>query len=109
MPAPAYGRRHQVKRDAAMALLVDGSPCEVCGLGRYRDRERNPDGRSLHLDHVVSVAEGGQNGPTRLVHARCNESRGGRQGAAITNARKKGFLWSPQAPQATVKGTYDRW
>ena len=41
----------------------------------------------LHLDHVIPVAMGGANGPTQLVHERCNTQSGGLLGALVTNAR----------------------
>jgi hypothetical protein len=108
MPDPAYGYRYQVQRAAAWAALPDGTQCPLCGLPMFKDRGRNPDGRSLHWDHVVPVAEGGSDGLKRFVHARCNESRGGRQGSLITNGRRRGGQAAP-GTSTGPRGTYNRW
>jgi hypothetical protein len=71
MPDPAYGYRYQLQRAAAWAALPDGTQCQICGLPMFKDRARNPDGRSLHWDHITPVADGGADGPKRFVHARC--------------------------------------
>jgi hypothetical protein len=42
MTDKAYGYQHQLRRAAAMTALIDGTPCPVCGLGMYREVERNP-------------------------------------------------------------------
>jgi hypothetical protein len=111
MPDPAYGYRHQLQRAAAWAALPDGTQCQLCGLPMFKDRARNPDGRSLHWDHIIPVADGGTSGPKRFVHARCNESRGGRAGIRITNAIRRGAR--PPGPELErppgPRGTYNRW
>jgi hypothetical protein len=58
MPDPAYGYRYQLQRAAAWAALPDGTQCQICGLPMFKDRARNPDGRSLHWDHITPVADG---------------------------------------------------
>lgn len=76
-----YGYPHKLRRKLMVAALVDGEPCELCPRPMYKWQK-------LHLDHVTPVWRGG-GGRYRLVHAKCNMSRGGRDGARITNARRR--------------------
>ena len=88
--ATNYGADHQRKREKALRLLRDGDPCAICGRGMYRtDR--------LHLDHAQPCAMGGADGPTRLVHASCNLSRGGKLGGKL-----KG--WKTRQQRGPTKG-----
>ena len=69
---------HQRARKRAHELFVPGTPCRYCHRPMLS-------GQRLHLDHVVPVALGGANGPTTLVHARCNLSAG----ATLGNRMRK--------------------
>ena len=96
--SPAYRYQHQLARERALRALIDGTPCEICGLPMFRSM-----GRQLHLDHVVPVYQGGGSGPRRLVHAWCNMSRGGKVGNRITRR-----LIAARRAQASPP-RYDRW
>ncbi len=50
-----------------------GGICPKCGRGL-----NCRDGQSLHIDHVVPFAQGGENSVSniRLIHAKCNLSKG---------------------------------
>jgi len=59
-------------RRLRVALLADaiGTLCPLCGRVMT-------DPAKLDLDHMVPLGAGGQiGGPSRIVHARCNRSRG---------------------------------
>lgn len=81
------GHSHQVARAAALAALINGSPCPRCGQPMYRTTEAAvragclPWMGRLDLDHLVPRVMGGVNGPRLLSHARCNRAAG----AHITN------------------------
>ena len=65
-------------------MLVEGSPCELCGRPRFRDAARNPDGMALHADHPIPRAIAGPHSlATRLVHGSCNTREGGRLRATL--------------------------
>lgn len=61
--------QHQQARQRALAALVEGTPCPLCGRPMSRLQR-------LDLDHVVPRATGGATGPTRLTHESCNRRRG---------------------------------
>lgn len=76
-----YGHDHQQAREQLMFHHVDGTPCWWCGQPLYRDRTRNwdydpdstdPGSGSLHADHGNGKGEQA----SRLLHERCNKSRG---------------------------------
>lgn len=69
---------HQRARKQAHDAFVSGTPCRYC-------RRPMLSSQRLHLDHIVPVALGGANGPTVLVHARCNLSAG----ATLGNRMRK--------------------
>lgn len=78
------GHRHRLQRERLLRMLVDGSPCELCGRPRYRDAARNHDGQPLHADHPVPRAIAGPSQlATRLCHGSCNTASGGRLRAAL--------------------------
>lgn len=67
-----------------MRAHVDGSPCELCGRGMWRDKTLNFDGISLHADHEIPRAVAGPMAlASRLVHGSCNSRSGGLLGAAL--------------------------
>ena len=76
MAKPQYGYAHKKARALAIASMVEGTPCPRCHRPMYK-RQR------LQLGHVISVAMGGTNGPTRLEHGACNESAGAKLGNRI--------------------------
>ena len=65
------GYAHQKARLNALAEMAEGTKCWRCKKPMYSWMQ-------LHLDHVVSRAIGGVNGPTRLTHASCNMRAGQR-------------------------------
>lgn len=76
-----YGHDHQQAREQLMFHHVDGTPCWWCGEPMYRDRTKNwdydptstdPGSGSLHADH----GNGKDAQASRLLHERCNKSRG---------------------------------
>ncbi len=73
---------HQRARKRAHELFVPGTPCRYC-------RRPMLAGQRLHLDHVVPVAYGGGDGPTVLVHARCNMSAGATLGNRMRKSGRK--------------------
>ena len=98
MALKQYGYAHQQRRARALAALIDGTACPICGQPMYRSMAR-----LLHLDHEVPVYQGGASGPVRLVHGWCNLSRGGKAGNKITRRIIAGKRARAQ-PQR-----YDRW
>jgi hypothetical protein len=81
-PRDPYGAEHRKIRAALLAQLaaIGGAPCPLCGEAMFAWM-----GRRLHLHHSRPGDKLlGLPGDT-LVHARCNVSSGGREGAAITN------------------------
>jgi len=81
--AVGLGWSHQKARKAALAALVEGEPCELCGAGMWL-------WQALDLDHEVARALGGKDGRTRLTHASCNRSRGASMGNRLRGARRRG-------------------
>ena len=73
--ARGYNYQHQQRRKRLLAHLADGTPCPLCLRPMWKTQR-------LHLDHTIPIALGGQVGD-RLVHGRCNESRGAKLGNAI--------------------------
>lgn len=61
----------------------DGFVCQYCG--------GHPPASILHVDHIVPVAEGGQNGMDNLITAcdRCNLGKGARSLASIPASLKE--------------------
>lgn len=55
----------------------DGWMCGICG-GRIPKRAKHPDGRSLSIDHIVPLSEGGDHVPSnvQVAHLKCNLSKG---------------------------------
>lgn len=80
MTKPQYGYAHRKARVKAIAMMVNGTPCPRCNRPMYKTQR-------LQLGHVVSVAMGGTNGPTRLEHGHCNESSGARLGNRLRAIR----------------------
>ncbi|HET6908892.1 MAG TPA: hypothetical protein VFH54_06090 [Mycobacteriales bacterium] len=70
------GWEHQKLRRKLLPKAY-GTPCGYCGQLMVR-------GQPLDLDHSTPRAFGGVRGD-RMVHRRCNQSAGGRIGAAMTN------------------------
>lgn len=77
--ARGYDSRHVHTRKQLLYRHVDGTPCWWCGQAMYRDRTKNPDfdpkstdpgSGALHADHVDDEQA------SRLLHERCNKSRG---------------------------------
>lgn len=62
------GHDHQKQRQRLLARLVDGTPCDWCGQPMTREME-------LDADHELARSRGGKKAG-RLLHARCNRSRG---------------------------------
>lgn len=69
------GWDHQKTRQRLLRKHVDGSPCDGCGKPMHRTKELNFDGRVLAADHTIARAHGGTKAD-RLLHSKCNESRG---------------------------------
>jgi len=82
MPKPQYGNEHQKQRRIAIDNLIDGTLCFRCGRPMYKRQ-------SLDLDHVVPIARGGLNGPTRLTHSVCNRSAGGKLAGRLKRIRRR--------------------
>ena len=55
------------------------APCSICGFEVHEDQLWDAD----HLDGIQNTDEVG------VAHRFCNRSHGGRQGAAVTNAKRK--------------------
>ena len=88
MAKPQYGRAHRKARDKALDMMPNGAPCPRCNRPMYRWQR-------LHLGHVVSVAVGGSNGPTRIEHGTCNESAGARLGNRLRRNRRRSSKGMP--------------
>ncbi len=70
-----YGGTHHRERLAAIAKLIDGTPCSLCGQPMTKAMD-------LHFHHVEQLCNGGNpRGPRVLVHASCNERDGQYWGA----------------------------
>lgn len=91
---PRWTKVHRDARAAALAALVDGTPCPLCG-------EPMDHGQRLQLDHVTPVVHGGLAGAGRLTHGSCNERAGQRLGQAIRRAASA----DPQAVAWAVDST----
>lgn len=74
------GWAHQKRRGVLLDRHVDGTPCAVCGRPMYRSQR-------LQADHSVPRALGGTEAD-RLLHGRCNESRGARLGNRMRTRRR---------------------
>lgn len=68
-----YGTDHRRRRAAAVASAI-GSPCGACGEVMLR-------GQELDFDHETPLAVDPASRATRVVHASCNRSAGGRLGS----------------------------
>ena len=79
-----YGTRHQKVR-AAMLPFAYGRPCVHCGQPMLA-------GQELHLDHTPDGV-----GYRGMVHKFCNESEGGRRGAAKRHGKRGGVF--PRRPE----------
>jgi len=78
------GHRHKLQRDRLLRMLVEGSPCPICGRGLFRDAARNHDGWPLHADHSMPRAVAGPHVlADRLTCATCNLSAGGKLRATL--------------------------
>lgn len=55
----------------------DGWMCGICG-DRIPKRAKHPDGRSISLDHIIPLSEGGDHLPSnvQVAHLKCNLSKG---------------------------------
>lgn len=62
------GYDHQKTRDRLLRQHVDGAPCWWCGQPMYLTE-------ALAADHSLARAHGGTQAD-RLLHERCNKSRG---------------------------------
>jgi len=82
MSKPQYGYAHRKARNQAIDAMPNGAPCPRCNRPMYKWQR-------LQLGHVVSVAMGGSNGPTRIEHGACNESAGARLGNRLRSIRRK--------------------
>lgn len=69
------GTQHEHQRARLLANHIDGSLCWWCNEPLYRDAALNPDRRSLNADHSHARSKGGTQAD-RLLHDRCNKSRG---------------------------------
>lgn len=88
MAKPQYGAAHRKARKQALDMMPNGAPCPRCNRPMYRWQR-------LHLGHVVSVAIGGSNGPTRIEHGACNESAGARLGNRLRRNRRRSNRYMP--------------
>lgn len=72
------GHRHDVTRRRLLFNHRDGEPCWWCARPMFKDPERNFDGAALEADHSRSRSKHGiaGNDADRLMHRRCNRSRG---------------------------------
>lgn len=77
--ARGVGWAHHKRRKAALAALVDGTPCPFCQEPMLKTQ-------ALDLDHSLPRALGGTVGD-RLAHASCNRAAGARMTNAIRRAR----------------------
>jgi hypothetical protein len=84
MGKPQYGYRHKKTRAKAMDAMVNGAPCPRCNRPMYKWQR-------LQLGHVVSVAMGGSDGPTRIEHGSCNERAGVRLGNRLKAIRRNRY------------------
>jgi hypothetical protein len=74
------GGAHRAERKRQLARFRDGDPCPLCGRPMYR-------WQALDLDHVTPRVFGGAGGPSRLVHASENRSRGAALSTPLRLAR----------------------
>jgi hypothetical protein len=84
-----YGAEHVRERQRQLADLERNGPrpCPLCGRAMSA-------GMALDLDHVVSLAVGGDPKWRQLTHARCNRQKGIR-----TKTRLAGNLYEKWEPQ----------
>jgi hypothetical protein len=69
--ARGLGHEHQQQRARLLADTPDGMPCPLCHQPMYPQSDPS----SVHADHTLPRSLGGTIAD-RLVHARCNMSRG---------------------------------
>lgn len=98
MSKPQYGRAHRKARDKALDMMPNGAPCPRCNRPMYKWQR-------LQLGHVISVAMGGSNGPTRIEHGVCNESAGARLGNRLRRARRRTSKRMPSLGDRTNEGS----
>ncbi|MDV6271092.1 hypothetical protein [Rhodococcus globerulus] len=67
--------KHDNQRTHLLSIHLDGTLCFWCGKPMYRDPLRNPDRAPLEADHSTARSLGGKIAD-RLLHMRCNRSRG---------------------------------
>jgi 5-methylcytosine-specific restriction endonuclease McrA len=97
------GHQHRRERREALAALVEGALCPLCGQPMWRSQ-------ALDYDHLVPRALGGTLGPKRLAHARCNRAEGGRLGNR--RMRERAAAEPPPAPGTVCErpgGGFERW
>lgn len=76
-----YGARHQRQRAYLMRKHKDGAPCSWCGQPMFKNPKLNFDGAPLEAEHSEpqKYAQDRQaNLADRLLHRRCNRSKGAR-------------------------------
>jgi 5-methylcytosine-specific restriction protein A len=88
---PSRGQDHyrgDWPRTRDLVLKRDRYRCQVQGQGC--------DGRGVEADHIVSVAEGGDNSleNLRAICVPCHRRRTGQQGAREANARRRRKEWT---------------
>lgn len=76
--ARGLGYQHRQHRERLLRAHRDGTPCWWCNEPMYRNPERNPDHAPLEADHTRPRSTHGHHGnpADRLLHRRCNRSRG---------------------------------
>lgn len=74
-------RKALSKRTRFEIMKRDGFACRYCG--------RSPAAAPLHVDHVISVAEGGTDGPENLVTA-CQDCNLGKSSVPLNSIRAGG-------------------
>lgn len=82
--AKGLGWRHKQQRERLFRNHIEGSACELCGRGMFRDPLRNFDQQPLHADHSKPRATHGVHQlADRLTHGSCDARAGQRLGQAL--------------------------
>ena len=76
----AYGPDH--RRWRRTTPKPEGDPCPRCGLPMWPDQR-------LDAGHVVDSVFGGDDGPRRWEHAKCNQAAGASLGGRLRSRKPK--------------------
>lgn len=85
------------------------APLVASGVACFRCRKPILPGQDWDPDHILDRAHGGTDDPSNLwpSHRRCNQSAGGKAGAAITNAKRNANRMNARGKNAKPSRSFD--